>query len=160
MSQDNGLKGILTWPLIIAAIVVVMRVVTEQSGVPDLINNFISGVALHFLIVPLYIAFRIAKSGTTRPYATLFKLVGIYVVLVRAMLLPVYWLGRIYQWPQPRFFGLWGDDVSPFVGFVVVPVLTAVSWIVGSLIVGGGLGSIVIAVLRRSGSKAAEFEGR
>ena len=147
------MKGILKWPLVIAAIVVVARVVTEQSGVPDSINNLISVVGLHFVIVPLYVAVRIAKSGTPRPYATLFKLIGIYVVLTRAMVIPVYWLARIYEWPQPRFGGLWGPDVNPFVGFIGVPFVTAAIWIVASLVVGGALGSLVIAVLGRPAGK-------
>jgi hypothetical protein len=66
------------------------------------------------------------------------------------MLLPVYWLARIYEWPQPRFDGLYGPDVSPFVGFVVVPLLTAAFWIVASTVVGGGLGSLIIALMRRT----------
>jgi hypothetical protein len=147
------MKGILKWPLVIAAIVVVARVVTEQSGVTDTINNLISVVALHLLIVPLYIAVRIAKSGTPRPYATLFKLIALYVVLTRAMIIPVYWLARIYEWPQQRFYGTWGPEVSAFVGFIGVPFVTAASWIVGSLIFGGAIGSLVIAVMSRSASK-------
>ena len=141
------MKGILKWPLVIAAIVVVARVVTEQSGVPDTINNLISVVGLHFLIVPLYIAVRIAKSGTPHPYATLFKLIAIYVVLTRAMIIPVYWLARIYEWPQQRFYGTWGPEVSPLVGVIGVPFLTAAFWIVASLVFGGALGSLVVGTL-------------
>lgn len=155
-----GVKGILKWPLIIAAIVVLARVVTEQAGATlvassnlDWLNNLLSVVALHLLIVPLYLAVRIARSGVMTPYRTLFKLIAIYVVLVRAMLIPVYWLARIYEWPQPRFYGLWGPDVNAFVGFIGVPFVTAAVWIISSLIFGGLLGSLVIAVLRRSTRK-------
>jgi len=149
------MKGILKWPLCIAAIVVVLRVVTERLGVPDSINNLLSVVALHVLLGPLYFAIRIAKSRTPRPYATLFKLIAIYVLLTRAMIIPVYWLGRIYEWPQPRFFGLWGPDVSPFEGFIGVPFVTAAIWIASSLIFGGAVGSLVIAVMSRSSRNAA-----
>ena len=147
------MKGRLKWPLIIAAIVVVARVVTEQSGAPEAINNLLSVVGLHFVIVPLYLAVRIARSGAPRPYATLFRLIGIYAVLTRAMVIPVYWLGRIYEWPQSRFAGTWGADVAPVMGFIAIPFLTAAFWIVASLIVGGALGSLVIAVMSRSTSK-------
>ena len=75
------------------------------------------------------------------------------MVLARAMLIPVYWLARIYQWPQPRFNGLWGPDVNAFAGFIGVPFGTAAVWIISSLIFGGLLGSLVIAVLRRSTRK-------
>jgi hypothetical protein len=146
--------GILKWPLIIAAVVVVLRVIVEQAGAPDAIANLFSVVALHFLIGPIYFAIRIAKNGISRPYVTLFKLITLYVVLTRAMVLPTYWLARIYDWPQPRFSGLAGPDVTPFVGFIVVPFLTAAFWIVGSVIFGGVLGSIIIAITRRSGQSS------
>ena len=74
-------------------------------------------------------------------------LTGIYVVLVRAMLLPTYWLARLYEWPQPRFGGLVGS--SPFIGYVALPLGTAAFWILASLIFGGILGSLIIAVGRR-----------
>jgi hypothetical protein len=147
------MKGILKWPLIVAAVVVVLRVVVEQSGAPDSVSNLISVVALHLVIAPLYFAIRIAKSGLPNPYITQVKLVVLYVVLTRAMVLPTYWLGRIYEWPQPRFNGLYGPDVSPLTGFVIVPFATGAIWIVLSTIVGSALGAIVIAVTRRSASR-------
>jgi hypothetical protein len=146
--------GILKWPLIIAAIVVVLRVIVEQAGAPDVIANLFSVVALHFLIGPIYFAVRIAKNGMPRPYATLFKLITLYVVLTRAMVLPTYWLARIYHWPQPRFAGLSGPDVTPFIGFIAVPFVTAAFWIVASIVFGGVLGSMIIAIMRRSGQSS------
>jgi len=146
--KEKTLKGILNLPLIVGAIVVVARVITERLGAPQLVNDALSAAALHTVLAPLYFAVLIARSGEHRPYGTLFKLITIYVVAVRAMIIPVYWLARIYEWPEPRFFGLWGPDVSPLVGFIVVPFLTAASWIVGSLVVGGAIGCITIAIMR------------
>lgn len=143
------MKGILKWPLIIAAVVVVLRVVVERAGASDSVANLLSVVALHFLIGPLYFAIRIALSGQSRPYSTLFKTIAMYVVLTRAMVLPTYWLARIYEWPQQRFFGLFGPDVSDFRGYIAVPFVTAIIWIVSSVIVGGAVGSVVIAIIRR-----------
>ena len=71
------------------------------------------------------------------------------------MVIPVYWLGRIYEWPQPRFNGLWGADVSPFMGYITVPFETAAFWIVASLILGGLLGSLLIAVWSRFSNNTA-----
>jgi hypothetical protein len=45
-------KGILKWPLIIAAVVVVLRVVVEQAGAPGVVANVLSVVALHYLYWP------------------------------------------------------------------------------------------------------------
>src|SRR4030095_7794346 len=131
------LKGILKWPLIVAAVVVVLRVIAERAGAPAIVSSSLSVVALHTLIGPLYFAVQIGLSGAPHPYGLLMKLIGIYVVLTRAMILPTYWLARIFQWPEPRFAGLAGTDVSPFVGFIRVPVLTAAFWIVASLVFGG-----------------------
>jgi hypothetical protein len=137
---------LLKWPLIAAALVVVARVLTEQAGLPDSVNNLLSAVALHAVIVPIYFAIRIATGGIPKPYLAQFMLTGIYVVLVRAMLLPTYWLARLYEWPQPRFGGLIG--ASPFIGYVALPLGTAAFWIFASLIFGGIVGSLIIAVVR------------
>jgi len=141
--------AILKWPLIIAAIVVVLRVAVERAGAPDVVANLFSVVALHFLIGPVYFAIRIARAGLPRPHAMLFKLIAIYVVLTRAMVLPTYWLARIYEWQQPRFAGLSGPDVPFFVGFIAIPFITAAIWIVASLVFGGIVGSIVLTVRQR-----------
>jgi len=140
------LKGMLKWPLIVAAIAVVLRVVVEQYGAPDAVANYISVVALHLVIGPMYFAIRLATSGAPRPYGTLIKLVALYVVLTRVMVLPTYWLARIYNWPQQRFGGL--ADSSPLTGFITIPFATAGRWIVASLVFGGIAGSIVIAIIR------------
>lgn len=137
----------LKLPLIVALLVVVGRVLTERAGLPDSINNILSAVALHAVIVPVYFAIRIAVAGVPRPYLTQLTLTAIYVVLVRAMLLPTYWLARIYEWPQSRFGGLAGS--SPFIGYIGIPFGTAAFWIVTSLIFGGVLGCLVIVVMRR-----------
>lgn len=145
----NSNKGILKWPLIVAAVVVVLRVILERAGAPESINNVLGVAYLHTLIVPIYIAVRLGRSDTPRPYGTLVMLVALYAVLTRIMILPTYWAARIFEWPQGRFGGLWGPDVTPFVGFVAVPFGTAAIWIVSSIVVGSVVGSIIIAVTRR-----------
>ena len=142
------MKGILKWPLIVAAIVVVLRVIVERAGGPPFLASALSVVALHTLLVPIYLAIRLAGSGIERPYAALFKLILIYAVWTRAMLIPVYWLARIYEWPEPRFYGLFGPEVNAFVGFIGVPFVTAAFWIVTSVVVGGAIGSALLAFMR------------
>lgn len=143
------LKG----PLILAAILVVGRVAAEQSGAPDSINNLISVVALYLLLAPLYFAFKIAGTNQPHPYKTLLKTVALFAALARAMVIPTYWLAYIYHWPQARFSvsngGVVGPDVGLMRAIVVVPLLAAALWILASLVVGGGIGSIVIAIKRK-----------
>ena len=158
-AREAELKGILKWPLIIAAVVVILRVANERAGGSPILSSALSVVALHTLLAPVYFAIRIAGSGAERPYATLLKLILSYAVWTRAMLLPVYWLARVYQWPEPRFDGLWGPRSNAFVGFIAVPFLTAFFWIVASVVVGGAIGAGVLAVMN-SRSKPGDVTSR
>jgi hypothetical protein len=144
----------LRWPLIIAAIIVVARVVAERTGVPESVNQYLGIFMLTVILVPLYFGWRLARSGVERPYRQLFALVAVYAVLVRAMVVVTYWLARIFEWPQSRFAGTWGPEVGPLQGFVLVPIFTALFWVLTSVVVGGGLGSLVIALARPRGKKS------
>ena len=153
------MKGMMKWPLIIAAILVVVRVVLEQAGAPGWLNNLFSVVILYILIVPLYFSVRIANSGVERPYRTLLKKTALFTALARSMVIPTYWLAYYYQWSAFRFSvpagGNVGPNVTPLFGYVLIPLGAAVAWILVSLVLGGGLGSIVIAIKRKKGTKIA-----
>ena len=142
------MSGILKWPLIVAAVVVVLRVFAERAGAPNAVSNMLRVVALHTLIGPIYFAMRIGKAHEPRPYLTLIKLIALYAVATRAMVLPTYWLARIFEWPESRFNGLWGPGVSPLMGFIALPFATAACWIVASLVAGGAIGAATLAILR------------
>src|SRR5262245_30508678 len=146
--REVDMRGMLKWPLIIAAVVVVVRVILEQAGAPSGLNNLFSVVVLYVLIVPLYFAVRIANSGVDHPYRTLLKKTALYTALARSMVIPTYWLAYYFQWSAPRFSvrqgGNVGPGVPPLQGYVLIPLVAGIAWILISLIVGGGLGSIVI----------------
>jgi len=59
------MKGIMRGPLIIAAVLIVARVATEQLGMPDSINNLISVATFYVLIAPIYAPAHLARSLTT-----------------------------------------------------------------------------------------------
>jgi len=143
------MKQILKWPLIVAGVVVILRVIVERMGAPSAVSNVLSIAALHTVLGPLYFATRIAKSKVQHPFRMLVTLIGIYAACTRAMILPTYWLARIFEWPESRFAGLAGPDVSPFVGFIAIPFATAAFWIAASLVVGGAIGTITLALIRR-----------
>src|SRR5262245_12990056 len=107
------MKGMLKGPLIIAAILVIGRVVLERAGAPGWLNNLFSVVILYVFIAPLYFAFRIANSGIDRPYRTLFKKIALFTALARSMVIPTYWLAYHYQWPEFRFSVAAGGNVGP-----------------------------------------------
>jgi hypothetical protein len=146
--KEAELKGILKWPLIVAAVVVVLRVIVERAGAPSAVSNMLSIVALHTLLGPIYFGIRIGRANEPRPYLTLIKLIAIYALATRAMVLPTYWLARVFEWPESRFYGLWGPDVTPFVGFIAVPFATAAFWIGASIVIGGAIGAATFAIVR------------
>jgi len=152
MEKDN-LKGMLKWPLVLAAIAVVLRVVLEQLQAPGLIANLVSVVALYLLICPMYFAFRIGGSGVASPYLQLLKSTALYAALARGFVIPTYWLAYIFQWQALRFSvhngGVVGPDVTPLRAFVLVPLIAGIGWVIGSVVIGGGLGAIVVAIRRR-----------
>src|ERR1700745_1108986 len=86
------MKGMLKWPLIIAVILIVSRIILEQGGAPGWVNNLFSVVILYVFVAPLYFAFRIANSGIERPYRTLLKKTALFTALARSMVIPTYWL--------------------------------------------------------------------
>ena len=142
------MKEFLKWPLVVAAVVVVLRVVAERAGAPGSVSNALSIVALHTLIGPLYFAVRVGRTAKPHPYLTLMGLIALYAVCTRAMVLPTYWLGRIFQWPESRFAGL--AEASPFAGFVSIPFMTAGLWICASVVIGGAIGAVTLAIVRLS----------
>ena len=143
----NSLKGLLKGPLILGAIVILARIVSERMGAPHMFSASLSAVWLHTLIIPIYFAIRIGKSTVPKPNLVQFKSVLLYVTAMRAMLLVPYWMARVYGWEEPRFGGL--SSSSPFMGFVTIPVLTGVFWILASILVGTGVGAMIIAFLRK-----------
>jgi hypothetical protein len=146
------MEGLMKAPLVVAVLVVAGRVAAERLGAPDAVNNLISAAVLHTLIAPLYFAIRIGGSDVERPYLTLLKTTTLYALLVRLMVVPTYWLAYLFQWPEARFRadqnGVVGPDVTAFAAFIWVPLILTVSWTIGSLIVGGVLGTIVLSIRR------------
>lgn len=147
------MHGLMKWPLILAAVLVILRVVLEQAGAPQSISNLSSVVILYLVAFPIYAAVRIGASGTAHPYRSLLKNAAIFAVLARAMVIPTYWLAYLYQWPAPRFSveqgGVVGPGVTPLFAFVVIPLVALVIWTVTTLIIGGLLGSAVLWFSRR-----------
>ena len=153
------MKDRLKWPLVVAAIFVVGRVALERSGAPLAITNMVSVSVLVTLIFPLYFAWRISRSGEQHSYKELIKSVLLFAVLARLMVVPTYWLAYVYQWADPRFSesasGVVGPDITAIQAYVLVPLGLTLSWVIGAMIIGGGLGSILIAVRRRKVRAAA-----
>lgn len=159
--MTESTKSMMKWPLIIAAFLIVARVVLEQVGTPEGVNN-IFGVAWLYFIIPFYFAARIAKSGESKPFRALFKNLLCFSVSTRLMVMPTYWLAYALQWAAPRFSlamgGVVGDGVTPFQGYVWYPVRNAIVWIIFAVALGMILGGVTL-LIRRRGSKPSEASG-
>ena len=140
------MKHLLKWPLIITAVIVVARLLLERLGAPPAVNNTLSVLLLTVLILPLYFAGRIAKSGEAHPYRMLLKVTGLYTLLARAMIIPTYWLAHIYQWPEPRFEGVVRPGVTAFKAYILIPLNPAA--LIASIVVGCGLALLIMALVR------------
>lgn len=143
---------LLKWPLLLALIAVVLRTVMEQAGMPGLAVNLVSIVALYLVICPIYFASQIAGSGDPHPYKTLLKTTALYTALCRAMVIPTYWMAYAYGWTATRFQipngGVVGAGSSLFYT-IWFPLAAAVLWVVISLVIGGGIGSLMIKAKRK-----------
>ncbi len=146
------MKGMMKWPLLIAAILVILRVVSEQLSAPEAINR-IFGVTWLYFLVPIYFALKIAATNDAQPYKTLFIKMAIFVALVRLMVIPAYWLAYKFNWNASRFDaeqgGVVGDGISPLSGYVLIPLGAFLFWLVAATLAGGGLGALMIAWKRR-----------
>jgi hypothetical protein len=140
-----ALQGILKWPLIVAASVVLFRVIVERAGAPRAVSNLLSVAALTTVLGPLYFALQIGLARKPRPYLMLIQLVFTYAVCARAMVLPTYWAARMLHWTEPRFAGV--DAANPLVGFIALPLITAAIWIVASMVTGSIIGFITLALM-------------
>ena len=58
------MQGILKWPLIVAAIVVVLRVIVERAGAPAAVSNLLSVAPLMTVLGPLYFALQIGLAAS------------------------------------------------------------------------------------------------
>lgn len=147
------MKGMMKRPLQVAAMLVVLRVLSEQAGAPEAVNQ-IFGVTWLYFIVPVYFALKITAAGEAHPYQTLFAKMAIFVMLVRLMVLPTYWLAYVFDWTALRFSaeegGVVGDGISPLSGYLFIPLGAFLFWLVAATLVGGGIGSLVIAWKRRA----------
>jgi len=155
MSDDR--KAMKTGVLI-AAIVIVLRIVLEQAGAPGAIN-FIFGVAWLYFILPVLFALSIRMKAYAGPYRILLKDVFLFAVYTRVMVMITYMLAYVFKWKAPRFSagmgGNVGDNIDALTGLLVIPLRNALFWIVMAVFVGMIIGSVVLLLKRRKTTPAA-----
>ena len=149
------MSSLVRLPLIIAAIVIVVRVVLEQVGAPSSVNQ-VFGVAWLYLLVPIYFGLNLAAADS--PYKSLFKTLLCFVAYTRVMVMATYMAAYQLKWTAPRFSveggGVVGEGVTALEGLLLIPVRNLLIWIVIGTLVGMIIGSIVVAVKRRGTATA------
>jgi hypothetical protein len=144
--------GLMRVGVLVAACIIVVRIVLEQIGAPESVNN-IFGVAWLYFIFAVLFALRIAVSGEPGPYKALFKSLLLFSVYTRIMVIPTYMLAYLLNWQAPRFGMKMGGNVGPGVGTLsglfLIPLRNAFMWIVAATVVGMIIGGAVIFARKR-----------
>jgi hypothetical protein len=144
--------GMMKWWLVLAAVLVVLRVVLEQIGAPESVNNVFGVAWLHF-VVPIFFALAISKTAESKRFKELVKNLLIFSTITRLMIMPTYWLAYALQWTAPRFSlemgGVVGEGVTPLQGYLVYPLRNALLWIIFATLIGMILGGITLLLRRR-----------
>jgi hypothetical protein len=149
MSGDSSL---IKWGVLIAAVIIVVRIVLEQIGTPESIS-FIFGVAWLYFILPILFAFRIRARKEASPYKSLFISVLLFAFYTRVIVMLTYILAYFLRWQAPRFAypgGNVGENVGVWTGILIIPLRNVLIWVVMSTIIGMILGSITLLVKRKA----------
>lgn len=148
----TDIKSLIKLPLAIAVVVIVVRLILEQSGAPESLIALFGVTWLH-LLVPFYLAILIAKSGAVKPFLTLLASLAVFTLVVRILVAATYSLAYALSWEASRFQlaggGVVGEGVTPPEGYLLIPLQNLV--IAGAAVIAIGmiLGSITLAILRR-----------
>jgi len=158
MPSQRGTAALMRAGLILAAAILVVRIVLEQLGAPETVNN-IFGVAWLYFVFPILFALRIATAGAPGPYKALLKDLFFFALYTRLMVMATYMLAYRFQWQAPRFGmemgGNVGPEVTPLMGLLVIPTRNALIWVVAAILFGMILGGITLFAKRKSRPAAA-----
>ncbi len=135
-----------------ALAVIVLRIVLEQAGAPEWLNN-IFGVAWLYFAVPIFFALQIHRFGDERPFRILSLQVLLFAVYTRLMVMVTYMLAYQFQWQAPRFHlsrgGVVGEGVTPLQGLLWIPLRNFFFWVVAATVIGTILGGISLKIVSK-----------
>jgi hypothetical protein len=146
--------------LIIAALVILVRIVIEQAGAPFAAAGIFGVVWLYF-VLPILFALAIRNRADAKPYRRLLKDVFLFAVYTRVMVALTYVLAYFLQWPTPRFSAAQGGTVGPEIeawrAILYVPARNALFWIAIAVIVGMMTGSVTLLIKRKKLASAQSY---
>jgi hypothetical protein len=143
---------VMRWGVLIAAAIIIVRIVLEQTGVPDSIC-LIFGVAWLYFIFPVLFAVGIRVRKDASPYKRLFKDIFLFLIYTRVMVMVTYMLAYVFSWSAQRFAypgGNVGENVSVLSGILLLPLRNLLIWVVMAGIIGMIIGSIALLLTRKA----------
>ncbi|TDI44772.1 MAG: hypothetical protein E2P02_08845 [Acidobacteria bacterium] len=146
------MQGFVKRALAVAAGVVFVRLILEETGAPSwLVSVF--GVTWLYLLVPFYFAIKVARSSETRPYVTLAKMSGSFVLVAASMVGVTYSLSSLFGFSAYRFTveggGVIGEGITPVQGYIVMPLSNFGLVALIGLVAAAVIGPIVLWMFRR-----------
>ena len=137
--------SMLKVPLYIAFAVIVVRLILEFSGAPNAVS-MIFGVAWLHILVPIYFALKISENEFEKPLIALIKITLLFSVIVRFAVGITYVLAHLFNWSIPRFAMVTNADVTPLMGYLVLPLSAFVFYVLITLLVGIITGGLTLLV--------------
>lgn len=152
MTENKGTGPLMKLGVILAAVIIVLRIILEQAGAPEMVNN-IFGVAWLYFIFPVLFAFRIAKDREKGRFKALLGNVVLFALYTRLMVMVSYMGAYAFQWRAPRFSAAMGGNVGPGVGplsgVFIIPVRNLLIWVISATIIGIIIGGITLLLRRK-----------
>jgi len=148
---------VMRWGLILAAAVIVLRIMLEQAGASEKLS-FFCGVAWLYFAFPVLFALSIRAHNVAGPFKRLLKDVLLFALCTRVMVMITYMLAYVFSWKPIRFAypgGTVGENVGVWDGIFFIPLRNLLIWIVMATIMGMIIGSITLLLKRKGSSPAA-----
>jgi hypothetical protein len=148
---------VMKWGFVLAAVIIVLRIVLEQTGAPEKVS-FVFGVAWLYFLLPVLFALGVRARNAASPYKSLLKDVFLFVLYTRVMVMVTYMLAYAFRWKPGRFAypaGNVGENVSVLTGLLLIPLRNVLIWTVMVTVLGMIIGSITLLLKRKGSAPAA-----
>jgi len=154
MSTNQGTRSLMRTGLVLAAVIIIVRIILEQLGAPNAINT-VFGVAWLYFVFPVLFALPIAAGGEAGGFKKLIKNLLLFALGTRLMVAVTYVLAYFFQWQAPRFSadggGNVGPNVTPLAGILAIPAINALIWVVFATLIGMIIGGITLKIKKKAG---------
>lgn len=157
MQLNQRMLDLVKLPLLLAFAIIVLRMVIEYLGAP-LALQFVVGVAWLHILLPIYFARKIMEYGEERPFRSLMVATLYFTIPVRLVVALTYVIAYAFDWPGFRFtpeaFGPVGENMTALKGYLLLPLLNFVSWVIQAFALSAVIGGITLKLRKRSTTHA------